>query len=220
MAELLKLEHIRKSYGSLEILHDVSIEVEEGELVAITGPSGCGKSTLLHITGLLDAADAGEITLAGHDYSNASDTARTKARIQDVGFIYQQHHLIPELTALENVILPQMIAKADGSAAETRAKELLEQVGLAERLEHRPFELSGGEQQRVAIARALANKPKLLLADEPTGNLDPETSEQVFSLLLKTIESEGSAALIATHNMDLAKRMHRHIFMEAVNKSV
>ncbi len=215
MSEVLALSSICRSYaasnGPLEVLRHANLSLSRGELVALIGPSGSGKSTLLHIAGLLDSPQSGSIHIAGADASHASDAVRTRLRNQHIGFIYQFHNLLPELSALENVMMPQLIAGTKTAAAKARASELLARLGLAERLTHLPAQLSGGEQQRVAIARALANKPPLILADEPTGNLDPTTSESVTKLLLDIAREEGVAALIATHNMALAKRLTRAV---------
>jgi lipoprotein-releasing system ATP-binding protein len=186
-----------------------------GEVVALVAPSGAGKSTLLHIAGLLDTPDAGSVALGGRQMGGLSDRARTEARRGEVGFIYQFHHLLPEFTALENVVIPQLANGAARGAAEARARELLGSVGLEGRVDHRPAALSGGEQQRVAFCRALANGPRLLLADEPTGNLDPGTSDQVFGALMALVRATGMAALIATHNLDLAARMDRVVRLDA-----
>lgn len=206
----LRLEGVSKSYGAgVPVLQDASLQVNPGEVVALVAPSGAGKSTLLHIAGLLDAPDAGRVILTGQDMTQASDRKRTTARRQQVGFVYQFHHLLPEFSALENVVLPQL---ADGVArdqAATRARDLLTRVGVDHRADHRPAQMSGGEQQRVAVCRALANQPRLLLADEPTGNLDPATSDTVFAALMDLVRETGLAALIATHNLDLASRMDR-----------
>ncbi len=180
-------------------------------MVALIGPSGSGKSTLLHITGMLEKAIAGEIVIAGKTMTALGDDAKTAARRDTMGFVYQHHHLLPEFSALENVIIPQMIAGKSRTAATPRAKELLTRVGLGKRLDHRPGKLSGGEQQRVAIARALANEPKLLLADEPTGNLDHHTADDVFAMLGDLVHDFGVAALIATHNLEIAARMDRTV---------
>jgi len=196
------------------VLRGASVRVARGEVVALVAPSGAGKSTLLHIAGLLDTPDAGRVQLAGRDMGGLSDRARTEARRGEVGFIYQFHHLLPEFTALENVVLPQLANGRSRAVAEARAMELLGRVGLSPRAGHRPAALSGGEQQRVAFCRALANAPKLLLADEPTGNLDPATSEQVFSALIELVRETGLSALIATHNMELAGRMDRVIRLD------
>lgn len=199
---------------TLSILRNLGMTIEEGEMVALVGPSGAGKSTLLHLVGLLDTPTSGSITLKGEDVSALDDKARTELRRQEIGFIYQFHHLQPEFSALENVMVPQMIAGMSKKDARDQAAALLSGLGLADRLEHRPSRLSGGEQQRVSIARALINKPSLILADEPTGNLDPETSEQVFDMLVKTVRQTGVGALIATHNLDLADRMDRVLEMK------
>ena len=213
---LLSAQKLSKSYvqadgDRLHILRDFSCELKKGEIVALVGPSGSGKSTLLHVLGGLDKANDGKLMIDGDDVFALSDSARTKIRRNDIGFIYQFHHLLPEFSALENVMLPQIINGISKAKAKDKAEELLEIMKLSDRLYHRPAKLSGGEQQRVAIARALANDPKILLADEPTGNLDPETSEIVFDLLINAVKETGLTALIATHNMDLAKRMDRVI---------
>ncbi|MCU9840106.1 ABC transporter ATP-binding protein [Ruegeria sp. WL0004] len=210
----LRLSDIEKTYlpgtpGEVRVLRGADLELHAGEMVALVAPSGAGKSTLLHIAGLLDVPDAGQVEIAGQDMSGRGDRARTIVRRQDVGFVYQFHHLLPEFTALENVTLPQLANGVSERAAQARATDLLTRVGVAERATHRPAALSGGEQQRVAFCRALANAPRLLLADEPTGNLDPATSEQVFDALLELVRGTGLSALIATHNMELAARMDR-----------
>ena len=210
----LALENVAKTYnrgtpGAVEVLRGVTLSVARGEVVALVAPSGAGKSTLLHIAGLLDVPDSGTVALDGVDLTGKPDGLRTRARRATVGFVYQAHHLLPEFSAAENVILPQLAAGADPAAAAARAQALLERVGLGARAGHRPAELSGGEAQRVAFCRALANAPKLLLADEPTGNLDPETSDQVFAMLLEVVRDTGLSALIATHNPGLAARMDR-----------
>jgi lipoprotein-releasing system ATP-binding protein len=210
----LLLEGIEKVYNrgrpnEVAVLRGVSVRLGRGEVVALVAPSGAGKSTLLHIAGLLDTPDAGRVVLSGRDMAGLSDRARTEARRAEVGFIYQFHHLLPEFSALENVVLPQLANAVPRAAAEARAQALLGQVGVAARAGHRPAALSGGEQQRVAFCRALANAPGLLLADEPTGNLDPATSEQVFAALMGLVRATGLSALIATHNLDLAGRMDR-----------
>jgi lipoprotein-releasing system ATP-binding protein len=193
----------------LEVIHDASFAIRRGEMVALVGPSGSGKSTLLHIVGLLERPSAGSIELIGRPVAGLADAARTALRRSALGFVYQYHHLLPEFSALENVVLPQMIAGRPRREARQRGLELLQRVGLSPRASHRPARLSGGEQQRVAIARALANRPALLLADEPTGNLDHRTSDDAFALLTELVRGEGMAALIATHNLDLARRMDR-----------
>ena len=214
----LRLTGIQKSFRQagreLAVLAGIDLEVKPGELVALVGPSGAGKSTLMHISGLLERADGGEVHLAGQACGGLGDNERTALRRSTVGFVYQYHHLLPEFSALENVVVPQMIAGLGRGAARKRAEELLTWVGLAERLDHRPGRLSGGEQQRVAIARALANAPAVLLADEPTGNLDPHTAEGVFEMLTKMVHGAKLAALVATHNMALAERMDRTLRLE------
>jgi lipoprotein-releasing system ATP-binding protein len=203
------VRRFRQADAPLEILRGASLQIRSGEAVALIGPSGAGKSTLLHIAGLLEHADGGDVLLAGHSCSNMSDAERTAMRRKYLGFVYQAHHLLPEFSALENVMLPQMIAGLPRGEARERARQLLKMVGLAERETHRPARLSGGEQQRVAIVRAIANVPRVLLADEPTGNLDPHTADGVFAELMKLVRSTGLAALIATHNPELARRMDR-----------
>ncbi len=193
----------------LEVLRGASLSLSPGEIVALVGPSGAGKSTLLHIAGLLERPSSGAIILNGEPCGGLSDDRRTEVRRSIVGFVYQYHYLLPEFSALENLVLPQMIAGAERYQARARAHNLLTAVGLGEREGHRPGKLSGGEQQRVAIARALANSPRLLIADEPTGNLDQHTADHVFSMLLETVRQTGVAALIATHNNDLAAKMDR-----------
>jgi len=213
--EGLRLTGIRRRFSqgkeTLDVLRGVDLTLKPGEIVALVGPSGAGKSTLLHIAGLLEAPDEGEVHLAGTAVTRLSDSERTRLRRLHLGFVYQYHHLLPEFSAVENVILPQMIAGASRRAARVRALGLLERVGLQPRADHRPGQLSGGEQQRVAICRALANAPRVLLADEPTGNLDPHTAETVFGELIGVVRGSGVAALIATHNPDLARRMDRAV---------
>ena len=199
--------------ASLRVLTGASLAVEAGEIVGLLGPSGAGKSTLLHILGLLERADAGEIRIGGAACGAMSEDERTLTRRATIGFVYQFHHLLPEFTAVENVILPQMIAGKSRGEARERGAALLSKLGLGERLEHLPAQLSGGEQQRVAIARALANKPKILLADEPTGNLDERTADRVFDELMELVRDHGAAALIATHNTALAGRMDRRAIL-------
>ncbi len=214
----LELIDVRRAFAQggarLEVLRGVSLDLRPGEMVALVGPSGAGKSTLLHIAGLLERPTDGEVRLAGARFGRRAgagddDDARTALRRRHLGFVYQFHHLLPDFSALDNLVLPQMIAGAKRPRARRRAGELLEMVGLAARALHRPAKLSGGEQQRVAIARALANSPKVLLADEPTGNLDRDTAQGVFELLVGIVREAGLAALIATHNLDLAQRMNR-----------
>jgi len=216
----LRLAGITKTYNpglpsAVEVLRGVDLEVKPGEVVALVAPSGAGKSTLLHIAGLLDTPDAGAVTLAGQNMTGQSDRRRTLARRSDVGFIYQFHHLLPEFSAQENIALPQLSAGVPRKDADARAMDLLDKVGVAARAHHRPAALSGGEQQRVAFCRALANQPRLLLADEPTGNLDPATSDQVFDALMTLVRNTGLSALIATHNLDLAARMDRVLRLDA-----
>ena len=217
MLELVALEkaYNRGKPSEVAVLRGASVTVGRGEVVALVAPSGAGKSTLLHIAGLLDTADSGQVRLAGQDMAGLSDRARTDIRRQEVGFIYQFHHLLPEFSALENIVLPQLANGVSKMAARARALDLLGRVGIAGRADHRPAALSGGEQQRVAFCRALANNPRLLLADEPTGNLDPGTSDQVFSVLMELVRETGLSALIATHNLELAGRMDRIVRLEA-----
>jgi len=196
---------------TLNIIRGADLAIWPGQSVALIAPSGTGKSTLLHMAGLLEKPDAGEIYIGDTATSTLGDKARTTIRRETLGFVYQAHHLLPEFTALENVMLPQMIGGLDRGEARLRAADLLRYLGIGERLTHRPSELSGGEQQRVAIARAVANRPRVLLADEPTGNLDPATSERVFITLLSLVKATGLAALIATHNLELARRMDRRV---------
>lgn len=215
----LQLNGLTKTYlkgtpGEVQVLRGADLELRAGEAVALVAPSGAGKSTLLHIAGLLDTPDDGSVEIAGQKVKSKGDRTRTALRRQDVGFVYQFHHLLPEFTALENITLPQLANGVSEAAAQVRAMSLLERVGVAPRADHRPAALSGGEQQRVAFCRALANKPRVLLADEPTGNLDPETSDQVFDALMALVRDEGLSALIATHNMELAARMDRKLRLE------
>lgn len=216
---VLNLIDVVRSYAQaddvpLSVLKGANLSLHAGEMVALVGPSGAGKSTLLHAAGLLDKPTSGQILIDGLDAAQMDDAARTATRRRAIGFVYQFHHLLPEFSAMENIILPQMIAGVAYAAAKTRAMELLTAVGLEARATHRPGKLSGGEQQRVAIARALANRPKLLIADEPTGNLDPHTAEGVFDLLRALTRAEGLAALVATHNFDLAARMDRTVTLK------
>lgn len=204
----------REGSGALEILSGIDLAVRPGEMIALVAPSGTGKSTLLHVAGLLETPDDGEVFIGGRPTSTLGDAERTRLRREEIGFVYQAHHLLPEFSALENVVLPQMIRGLARKEAARRAGELLTFLGLGERLPHRPGELSGGEQQRVAIARAVANAPRVLLADEPTGNLDPQTSSHVFGTLISLARASGLAALIATHNLDLAGRMDRRITLK------
>ena len=219
MAPALELRHVARSYaegtGRLDIFKDLALEVYAGEIVALVGQSGAGKSSLLHIAGLLEAPTAGDVFISGQNCTALDDTARTRIRRIGIGFVYQFHHLLPEFSAVENVVMPQLIAGVTKAAASARAKELLDRLGLAERFQHRPAEMSGGEQQRVAIARAIANRPLLLLADEPTGNLDPDTAARVHEEFLRLIKEEGLGALIATHNISLAKRMSRIVSLQS-----
>ena len=217
---ILSINDVSKSYqtsGSeiLTVLNSIDLSIAAGDLVGLTAPSGAGKSTLLHICGLLDTCDMGTINFLGQDMQKASDMARTLIRRREIGFVYQFHHLLPEFSALENVILPQLINGKKPQQASNRAIELLSLVDLENRASHRPSQLSGGEQQRVAFCRAVANEPKLLLADEPTGNLDERTSDTVFEALLSLVEVSGMAALIATHNENLAKKMKRRVKLKS-----
>ena len=217
MNEVLRLENITRRYkegeGQLEVFSGLNLSLNAGEIVALVGQSGAGKSSLLHIAGLLEAPTSGEIFIEGRVTSKLNDGERTRIRRNTIGFVYQAHHLLPEFDALENVVLPQMIAGRSRAEAVKEATRLLELMGLGKRLTHRPSQLSGGEQQRVAIARAMANRPRILLADEPTGNLDPRTSGGVFDALIAVTRSEGLAALIATHNFELASRMDRSLLL-------
>ena len=215
----LTLQGIEKAYnrgkaGEVVVLRGASITVAAGEVVALVAPSGAGKSTLLQIAGLLDVADAGSVHYGARQMTGLNDRARTEARRGEVGFIYQFHHLLPEFSALENITLPQLAQGIPKPEAEARARDLLARVGVLARASHRPAALSGGEQQRVAFCRALANSPKLLLADEPTGNLDPANAAQVFDVLMQIVRETGLSALIATHNMDLAARMDRVVRLQ------
>lgn len=216
--QALVLDGICKTYnagkpGEVQVLTDAALKIDRGEVVALVAPSGAGKSTLLHIAGLLDTPDRGTVRLDGTDMTRLGDHARTAARRGQIGFVYQFHHLLPEFSALENIVLPQLANAVPARQAEARARDLLDRVGIAARASHRPAALSGGEQQRVAFCRALANEPSLLLADEPTGNLDPGTSEQVFAALMALVRDTGLSALIATHNLDLARRMDRRVLL-------
>lgn len=217
MSEVLRLQDVTRIYkegeGQLEVFSGLNLTLRPGEVVALVGQSGSGKSSLLHMAGLLEAPTSGEIHVDGVAASTLSDAERTRIRRDSIGFVYQAHHLLPEFDALENVVLPQMIAGKSRAEAAVEAERLLSSLGLGKRLTHRPAQLSGGEQQRVAIARALANKPKILLADEPTGNLDPRTSGGVFDALIAITREQGLAALIATHNFDLAARMDRALLL-------
>jgi lipoprotein-releasing system ATP-binding protein len=211
---VLALEGVTKTYnkgrpGAVEVLRGVDCHVNRGEVVALVAPSGAGKSTLLHIAGLLDTPDEGSVRIGGDEMVGLSDRPRSIVRRHDGGFVYQFHHLLPEFSALENIVLPQLTRGVPRAEARLRALDLMTRVGVAERAEHRPAALSGGEQQRVAFCRALANAPRLLLADEPTGNLDPETSDTVFAALMDLVRATGLSALIATHNLALAGRMDR-----------
>lgn len=212
------LDQISKSYkqaaGVLDIIHPSSLTLSRGEIVALVGPSGSGKSTLLQIAGLLDTPDSGTITINGIACSRLNDTERTRVRREQLGFVYQFHHLLPEFSALENVAIPLMIRGIARKDADAKAQDMLERLGLGHRLKHRPATLSGGEQQRVAIARALVGNPAILLADEPTGNLDPHTSADVFSLLVETVKAQNLAALIVTHNDHLASKMDRRVTIQ------
>ena len=216
---LLELNSLEKAYhrgrpNQINVLNGANLDVKRGEIIALVAPSGAGKSTLLHIAGLLDTPDAGEVKFQGEILNSMSDRKRTAIRRKEIGFIYQFHHLLPEFSALENVMLPQLANGQSRSLAKSRAAELLSKVGIAERADHRPAELSGGEQQRVAFCRALANAPKVLLADEPTGNLDQTTSEQVFETLVSVVRQTGLSAVIATHNPQLAAQMDRTVTLK------
>jgi len=217
MSEVLRLEAITRRYkegeGQLEVFSGLDLSLRAGEIVALVGQSGAGKSSLLHIAGLLEAPTSGEIHIEGVAASRLPDAERTRIRRSTIGFVYQAHHLLPEFNALENVVLPQMIAGRARAEAAKEGERLLTVLGLGQRLTHRPSQLSGGEQQRVAIARALANQPRILLADEPTGNLDPKTAGGVFDALISITRAQGLAALIATHNFELASRMDRALLL-------
>lgn len=220
MNNTLSISGITKGYNhrkpnEVTVLQGADLQVAKGEVVALVAPSGAGKSTLLHIAGLLDSPDSGTVAINGTDLTNLSDRKRTATRRNEVGFIYQFHHLLPEFSALENIVLPQLANGVPEAQAEQHALDLLDRVGMRHRADHRPAALSGGEQQRVAFCRALANKPALLLADEPTGNLDPDTSDRVFGALMELVRSTGLAAVIATHNLDLAARMDRVVRLNA-----
>jgi lipoprotein-releasing system ATP-binding protein len=217
---VLTLDGIEKIYNAgkpneVRVLRGCDLEVQRGEVVALVAPSGAGKSTLLHIAGLLDTPDKGRVVIAGEEMTGKSDRRRTLVRRAEVGFVYQFHHLLPEFSALENIVVPQLAAGVARGTAEARARSLLDSVGVGARADHRPAALSGGEQQRVAFCRAMANGPKLLLADEPTGNLDPETSDRVFGALMKLVQDTGLSAVIATHNLELAARMDRQVRLDA-----
>jgi len=214
----LELRDVRRVFRlagtELKVLNGVDLALRPGEIVALVGPSGAGKSTLLHVAGLLERPGGGAVLIGGEDCGSLSDERRTLLRRSEIGFVYQFHHLLPEFSALENVMLPQMIAGVARRPARRKAAELLDRVGLAPRIRHRPARLSGGEQQRVAIVRALANDPRILLADEPTGNLDHATGDGVLSTLLDLVRHTGLAALIATHNLELARRLDRIVALE------
>jgi lipoprotein-releasing system ATP-binding protein len=214
---VLRLEGVARRYrqgeATLEVFRDVGLSIARGELVALVGQSGAGKSSLLHMAGLLEEPSEGEIWIDGRPAASLSDAERTRLRRDRIGFVYQAHHLLPEFSALENVVIPQLIAGKVRRDAEQEATRILARLGLGQRLSHRPAQLSGGEQQRVAIARALANHPSLLLADEPTGNLDPKTAGGVFAELVDLVHAEGLAALVATHNAELADRMDRALLL-------
>ncbi|WP_136683765.1 ABC transporter ATP-binding protein [Falsirhodobacter xinxiangensis] len=220
MSDMLVLDGVTKGYnrgkpGEVNVLNGASLRVAAGEVVALVAPSGAGKSTLLHIAGLLDTPDDGVVEIGGTRMNGLGDKARTETRRREVGFIYQFHHLLPEFTAAENIVLPQLANGTSRRDADARALDLLGHVGVAQRAGHRPAAMSGGEQQRVAFCRALANKPRLLLADEPTGNLDPATSDRVFDALMTLVRETGLSALIATHNLELASRMDRVVRLDA-----
>jgi lipoprotein-releasing system ATP-binding protein len=218
MTAALNIKGLVRSYKSgdrtLEVLRGVDLRLEEGEIVGLVGPSGSGKSSLLHAAGLLERPTAGEVWIDGRDCLKLSDRDRTAVRRAKIGFVYQFHHLLPEFSALDNVALPRLISGDSRRSARAEAKRLLTRLGLADRLSHQPAQLSGGEQQRVAIARAIANRPRVILADEPTGNLDPRTSSSVFNALLDLVRSEGVAALVATHNLELAQSMDRTVALK------
>ena len=215
---VLVIRDLRRTYvtgeGQLEVLKGAEVTVAPGEVVGLIGPSGSGKSSLLHAAGLLEHPTGGQVLIGGADCGRLDDAARTRIRLRQIGFVYQFHHLLPELSALDNVALPIMIAGGSQSAARSRAGKLLVELGLGQRSHHQPAQLSGGEQQRVAVARALANRPRLLLADEPTGNLDPATSEAVFANLHDLVRNSGVAALIATHNLAMARHMDRVLVLQ------
>lgn len=216
---VLSLKGIAKTYkrgepGEVQVLRGFDLDIAPGEVVALVAPSGAGKSTLLHIAGLLDTPDVGVVAIGGQDMSGQGDRVRTATRRRDVGFIYQFHHLLPEFSAAENIILPQLANGIGSTKAAARAQELLDRVGVGPRADHRPAALSGGEQQRVAFCRAMANQPRLLLADEPTGNLDPDTADQVFGALMELVSGTGLSALIATHNLELSARMDRVVRLD------
>lgn len=218
-APVMQLKDVQRTFNAktsnpLRILKSANMEIYPGEIIALVGPSGAGKSTLLHVAGLLEKPDGGEVYINGREVSALSDNERTAIRRDTLGFVYQYHHLLPEFSALENIVIPQYLASRSKAEARERARELLAAMNLAEREDHRPGQLSGGEQQRVAIARALANEPQILLADEPTGNLDPRTAERIFDGFIELVRREGLAAIIATHNYALATRMDRAILIE------
>lgn len=218
MSDVLALQaieqHFTQGNKTLEVLKGISLSIKQGEVVGLVGQSGSGKSTLLQIAGLLEKPAAGDVVIQGQNSSEIHDQDKTILRRDHIGFVYQYHHLLPEFSALENVTIPRIIAGKDNQETQEKAEQLLSQVGLEERLHHRPAELSGGEQQRVAIVRALSNEPSLLLADEPTGNLDPETGNRIFEMMFDLVKAQNSAALIVTHNQDLAKRCDRMIALE------
>ncbi|MCB9963871.1 MAG: ABC transporter ATP-binding protein [Rhodospirillales bacterium] len=218
IASLLEIQNLEKTFtqggNKLTVLHDVNVSIEPGEIVALVGPSGAGKSTFLQMAGLLDTPTSGKIYIGEEDMTRADDAKRTHFRRELIGFVYQFHYLQPEFSALENVVIPQMIGGTDKKTAIERGSKILKRLGLGHRLNHRPATLSGGEQQRVAISRALANGPSLLLADEPTGNLDPETAEIVFNEMLRLVKNVGIGAIIATHNLDLASKMDRVLILQ------
>ncbi|OOY07855.1 ABC transporter ATP-binding protein [Thioclava sp. F36-7] len=219
MNDVLICEQLEKCYNrgkpnEITVLKGLDLTIPKGQVVALVAPSGAGKSTLLHIAGLLDTPDSGRVLIDGENLSGARDGKRTAARREKLGFVYQFHHLLPEFSAVENIVLPQLANGVSRKAAEERAKDLLSRVGMAGRMDHRPSALSGGEQQRVAFCRALANGPSLLLADEPTGNLDPATSDTVFDVLMGLVRETGLSALIATHNMELAAKMDRVLHLD------
>ena len=208
---MLELKKIRKSYEGIEVLKNINLKIEKGEIVSILGPSGCGKTTLLQICGLLDDTTSGNIYINSQKINDLTDIEKTNIRKNNIGFVFQFHHLLPEFSVLENVMLPALINKSNKKETKTKAINILNDLGLFSKINNRPYQLSGGEKQRVAIARAIINNPSIILADEPTGNLDPENSEIVFNLLLKVVKTYNSSLLMVSHNMELAKKLDRII---------